>query len=113
MIDLRQMNHLLKRMGITPKDIEANRVIIEKDDSNIIIDNPVVTLISFQGQNTFQIVGDYREEEKISKPKIEEEDIETVMEQTGKTREEALKALEETNGDLAQAIIKLKDNTDK
>ena len=40
-------------------------------------------------------------------PEINEEDIKTVMEQTGKSKEEAKSAIEDTNGDLAEAILKL------
>lgn len=36
-----------------------------------------------------------------------EDDIKLVMEETGCTREEAIKALKETNGDIAEAIIKV------
>jgi nascent polypeptide-associated complex subunit alpha len=35
------------------------------------------------------------------------DDIKLIMEQTGKSEEEARKALKETNGDLAEAILKL------
>ena len=38
---------------------------------------------------------------------INKDDIDLIVEQTGKTTEEAKKALEETNGDIAEAIIKL------
>ncbi|MGC8543288.1 MAG: nascent polypeptide-associated complex protein [Vulcanisaeta sp.] len=37
-----------------------------------------------------------------------EDDIKLVMDETGCTREEAIKALKETNGDIAEAIIKIR-----
>ncbi len=36
-----------------------------------------------------------------------EDDIKLVMEETGCTREEAIRALKETNGDIAEAIVKI------
>ena len=36
-----------------------------------------------------------------------EDDIKLVMEETGCTREEAIKALRETNGDIAEAIVRI------
>ena len=55
------------------------------------------------GQKTLQITGDITEESNIS-----EEDIKTVSDQAEASEEEAKKALEETSGDLAEAILKLK-----
>ena len=41
------------------------------------------------------------------KEEIPKEDIDLVVEQTGKSVEEAKKALKETKGDIAEAILKL------
>ena len=38
-----------------------------------------------------------------------EEDIQLIIDQTGKSKEEALKALEESKGDIAEAIMKLSE----
>ena len=58
-----------------------------------------------QGQKTYQISG----KPKIMEleEEIQKKDIELIMEQTGKNADEAKKALEETNGDIAEAIMKL------
>ena len=62
-VDPRQMQGMLKKMGISQEDVDASRVIIEKtDNSRIIIDNPSVQRIKMQGQETFQISGDILEE---------------------------------------------------
>jgi len=58
-----------------------------------------------QGQKTYQITGNPKIIDR--KEEIKEEDIKLVIEQTGKSEEEAIKALEETNGDIAEAIMKL------
>jgi nascent polypeptide-associated complex subunit alpha len=39
---------------------------------------------------------------------ISEEDVDLVSQQTGVSREDARKAIEDSNGDLAEAIIKIK-----
>ena len=56
-----------------------------------------------QGNESFQISGDVKEQEEG----ISKEDIETVMEKTHSNFKEAKKALEEANGDLAEAILSL------
>ena len=97
-----QMKAMMKKMGIKQEEIEASEVII-KGPHNYIIRNPDITKINMMGQESLQIVGkleDYEEESKIT-----EEDIETVMEQANVSKSQAKKALEESNGDIAAAII--------
>lgn len=106
-IDPKKMQAVMKQMGISQTEIEATRVIIEKtDNSRIIIEPASVTKIKMQGQESFQITGEIREE--TGEVGISEEDIKTVMEKTGASKKEAKKALKET-GDLAEAILKLSD----
>jgi nascent polypeptide-associated complex subunit alpha len=115
-LDPKKMQAVMKQMGISQQDIPASKVIIEKlDNTKIIIDNPSVTKINMQGQNSFQISGDIREgtgesedEENEDEIEISKKDIETVMEKTGCSKKEAIEALEET-GDLAEAILKLSE----
>ena len=101
----KKMNAMMKQMGIAQEEIPTSKVTIEKTDgSNIIIEPASVTKIKMQGQETFQISGEIKEES--AKVKISEEDIQTIIDKTGKSEEEAKEALEET-GDLAEAILKL------
>ncbi len=94
----------MKQMGIAQEDIPVSKVIIEKTDGNKLIIEPAqVTKIKMQGQETFQVIGETKEE---TGEKFSEEDIKTIVGKTGKTEEEAKKALDET-GDLADAIMKL------
>ena len=95
------MQAMMKQLGIKQEDIEAERVIIEKPDGNIIIENPQITKVNMQGQETFQITGNIKEEDNT------EQDIQQIIEKTGKNKEEAEKALNEANGDLAEAILSL------
>jgi nascent polypeptide-associated complex subunit alpha len=101
-IDPRRMQAMMKQMGIENTEIPAKRVIIETDSKRIIIENPNVTQVSMQGQKTFQIMGEVKEETGIP-----EEDIQMVTEATKKSKEEARKALEKENGDIAKAIESL------
>ncbi len=103
----KKMQALMKQMGMSQNEIPTSRVIIEKEDnSKIIIENPSVTKITMQGQETFQVVGNAVEVES-EEEKFSEEDIKTVIEKTSCTREQAEKVLESTNGDLAEAILEL------
>jgi len=104
----RQMQQAMRRLGIQQTEIDATEVIIRTPGKDLIIDNPQVSKVNMMGQQTIQIVGDIREVEKETKPEISEDDIKTVMDQTGATEEQAKAAIEECNGDLAEAILKLK-----
>ena len=97
------MQAMMKQMGMSQDEIDASKVIIEKTDgSNIIINNPSVMKIKIQGQESFQVSGDITEETAG----LSEQDIQTIVEKTGKTQEQAKAALEKT-GDLAEAILDL------
>ncbi len=99
----KKMQAMMKQLGINQEEIEAERVIIEKSDGKIIIENPSVQRIKMQGQESWQITGEAREEEEG----IKEEDVELVMEKTGADKEEARRVLEEVEGDIAEAILRL------
>ncbi|MFH0835471.1 MAG: nascent polypeptide-associated complex protein [Candidatus Micrarchaeota archaeon] len=106
-MDPRQMAKLMSQMGIKNESVEATRVIIEKaDGSKIVVEPASVTAIDMQGQKSFQVAGAVREEK--GEEKTEETDADLVMRECGCSREDAEKALAGTNGDLAEAILKLK-----
>lgn len=100
----KQMQKMMAQLGIKNVDIPATRVVIEKPDGQIIINKPSVTLIEMQGQKSFQIAGTVTEEAAAA---FSEEDVRMVQAQTGATKEAAEAALKETQGDIAQAILKL------
>ena len=99
---------MMKQLGIQQVEIPAIEVIIRTDKKNIIISNPSVAKVNMMGQENFQISGDVHEEELSSVPEISEEDVGTVMEQAGVDKNTARKAIEEADGNLAEAIINLK-----
>ena len=103
-IDPRQLQRMMKQMGINTEEINAKRVIIEQEDKMIILNNPTVTKIDAKGNISFQIAAEDIQEKGL----IPEEDIELVAKQANVSKDEARKALEETDGDVAEAIMKLK-----
>lgn len=101
-----QMKAMMRQMGIKQEEVETIRVIIEKTDGRIVIEPAQVQKMTMQGQDSWQITGSAREESlSVS---ISEEDIKIIVEKTGKSKEDARKALEET-GDIAEAILALSE----
>jgi len=108
----RQMQQMMKRLGINVKEINnVEEIIIRTDSKEYIFDNAEVTIMDAQGQKTYQITGRPRivDRQKAEEKEegIPQSDIDLVSEQTGKSKEQAEKALKETNGDIAEAILKL------
>ena len=103
----RKMAQMMKRMGVQQTEIPATEVIIRTPDKELVILDPQVSKVNMMGQETIQIIGDIHEREKTSEVEISEDDIQTVMDQAGVSRETAETALKAANGDLAQAIMDL------
>jgi len=103
-INPRQMEKLMKQMGMQPTEIPAEEVVIRTAGGEILIRNPQVVRINMMGSETFQITGSVEERPGNHG----NDDIRMVAEQTGATEADAKKALEASGGDLAQAIISLK-----
>jgi len=105
---------MMQRMGMNMTPVEdVQQVIIKTSSKDIVVDDPEVAILEVQGQKIFQVVGG-RVSEKISErkaPTVPEEDARLVADQTGKSLEEARRALEESGGDLAKAILILQSNT--
>ena len=103
-MDPKQMQKLMKQMGIKSEELAATKVTIElKEGGRLVIFEPNVIQIEMDGEKTFQIGGKMHEEKEAG-----EDDIRMVMESAGCSREEAQNALRETGGDIAEAIIHLK-----
>ncbi len=103
------MKQAMKRMGISQEDIEATQVIIRCHDKDIIIDDPQVAKVNMGGQATWQVMGMAREEQRKTQVAISEDDVKTVMDQADVSEEAARAALENTQGDIAAAILDLQD----
>lgn len=103
----RDLQKAMQRMGIQQQDVEALEVVIRCSDKEIVISQPSVAKVNMMGQDSWQISGNASERALSSEPDIKEDDIKTVMEQTGASHDEALSAIKKAKGDLAEAILSL------
>ncbi|MBW9223270.1 nascent polypeptide-associated complex protein [Methanothermococcus sp. SCGC AD-155-E23] len=111
---LKQMERMMKEMGMETEELKALKVTIELEDKILVFEKPKVQVMDMFGNKTYTISGrpkKIKKEESIKdeevKLEITEEDIQLVMSQCNVSREEALKALEESKGDIAEAILRL------
>jgi len=104
----REAKRMMQRMGLNMEGIQdVEEVIIRTSTKEIIVENPEVAVLDMHGQKIFQVTGQVSEKKIEKEMEIPEEDVRLVADQTGKSMEEAKKALEETGGDLAKAILLL------
>ena len=85
----RKAAQMMKKMGIKQEEIEASQVIIKTAEADLVINNPSVQKVNMMGQETFQIAGEIEEQAISEEPEINEEDVNTVIEQTGVEKEKA------------------------
>ena len=104
----RKAAQMMKKMGIQQVEIPATEVIIKTPEKEIIITEPQVSKVNMMGQETFQIIGNINERQLSTEPEINNDDIKTVMEQANVPEDEAKKAISDSEGDLAKAILSLK-----
>ncbi|MES0325967.1 MAG: nascent polypeptide-associated complex protein [Candidatus Bathyarchaeia archaeon] len=120
-MDSRRARRMMKQMGMNMDELgDIKRVILQGDNKEIVIEGPQVTSINVQGTKMYQVAGGRETERKIQaagaveaapveeEPLVlPEEDILLVAQQANVSIEKARAALENSDGDLAQAIIKL------
>lgn len=108
-ISPREAKRMMQRLGLNMDAVpEVEQVIIKTRSREIVIEEPEVAVVEVQGQKMFQVAGGrITEKASAAKPNIPEEDVRLVADQTGKSLDEARKALEECEGDLAKAILLL------
>ena len=108
----------MQRMGMSMDNVQdVQQVVIRTASKDIVIDAPEVAILNMGGQKMYQVVGGSITEKapgtSISVTSgteafvASEEDARLVADQTGKSVEEAKRALEECEGDLAKAILLL------
>ena len=111
MVGLRRVNpreakRMMQRMGMSMDSIpDVNQVIVKTLTKDIIIDEPEVAILNMQGQKIYQVMGGRVSEKAVVAEKkltIPDEDVQLVAGQTGKSVEEARRALEESGGDLEE-----------
>jgi len=113
----RELEKILKRMGIKVEEVNVAYVELKlKNGETIRINSPTVALMRMPNKVlVYQIQAAEGSVQKVapaaapatSEYQPSEEDIALLIEQTGASREEAIKALVETKGDLVQAAMKL------
>ena len=125
----RQLRRRMQQQGIDMDQIDATRVVIEGPERTLVIEQPEVILMKQMGQEIYQVIGEAneyspdellieeKEEEEIiesideteTKPVITENDIMLVAAQANVDKEEAKSVLIECDGDIAKAILFLKN----
>ncbi len=111
----RDAARMMQKMGMKMDEIaDVSSVIIKTATREILIDEPSVTSINIQGQTMYQIAGGRVSEaqpQAAASTGPSEGDAQLVAQQTGASTEEASKALGDAGGDLAKAILSLKEKT--
>jgi len=106
------MQQAMRKMGIKNTELkDVSEVIIRMPNEELVFKYPEVSVMEVHGNKTYQISGE-PESRAVgivddSGDVIPAEDIELVMSQTGCTKEKAVNALQECNGQPAEAIIKI------
>lgn len=125
-MDPRQMAMMMKRMGIQMDELEGvQEVLVRTTARDYRFRKAAVTVMKAQGTETWQVQGKPEVIEKgaplanapqaavpapanVAAPgPIPEDDVRLVMEQAKVDARTARKALEESGGDLAEALVKL------
>ncbi|HJW97953.1 MAG TPA: nascent polypeptide-associated complex protein [Candidatus Bathyarchaeia archaeon] len=109
-VNPREAKRMMQRMGMSMDEVtDVQEVLIKTSSKEIRIEKPEIAVLEVQGQKIYQVTGG-KVTEKAAERKstgIAEEDVRLVADQTGKSPDEARRALEESGGDLAKAILLL------
>jgi len=108
-ISPREAKRMMQRMGLSMGEMpDVQQVVFKTSTKEIIVENPEVAIMEMHGQKIFQVTGEKIVEKQIEKKvAIPEEDVQLVATQAKVSVEEARETLEQTKGDLAQAILLL------
>lgn len=125
----RDMRRMMKQFGIDLKEIpDVEEVVVRTKSKDYVIRPAEVSIMTAQGQKTWQIVGEATERVRTSTPAgaaatpaaasapaggappaplFSDADVELVVQNTGATPEKARRALEASKGEVADAIVRL------
>lgn len=133
----RMLQQMMRQLGITVEDVGGvERVVIETATKDLVFTRPAVSAMKAQGQVTYQVQGQPEvvpkgqaaagkeamvprppsasgpgaapgPEPEAPRPLFTDEDVRLVVEATGASRDKARQALEECEGEVATAIVKL------
>ena len=102
-VNPKQLEGMLKQLGMKMENITATQVVIKTDTGDITINDPQVVKTTMKGQIVYQVSSN------VNEATFTEEDVKLVMDQTGvQDRKKVEKALQESNGEVVEAIMKLK-----
>lgn len=99
----------MKRLGIQQVELDATEVIIKTKDKQYVFSQPQVSKVNMGGQESYQIIGTPQVQELSTEPDISDDDVKTVVSQTGKSEDDARAAIKKHKGDLAAAILELSE----
>ena len=103
----RNARRMMERMGINQKEVpEVEEVVIRTRTKDLVISGASVSEVNFQGNRVFQVAGEVEEVPREVK-KFSDEDITLVQQQASVSRGKALAALEQSDGEVAKAILLL------
>jgi nascent polypeptide-associated complex subunit alpha len=118
-VNPRQMKQAMRKMGISTEELtDVQEIVILTKTKEYVFKEAEVTIMTVQGQKTFQVVGEPEVRPRSTanarpgstapvETGLPEEDITLVMEQTGASREKAIESLKATEGQPAEAILKI------
>ena len=108
----KKMQKMMQQLGMSMDEIDASEVIIKKTDgTELRIPNPEVSKMVVQGKEMYQVSGTAQEGEgsEAAPVEVSDDDVEMVSSQTGVNSDAAKQALQTADGDLAKAILDLKE----
>ena len=107
-VNPKQMKQMMKKLGMKMEEFEdVERVVVFTKKGNYVFEDAEVVATTMQGSKTYQIQGEPVFVE--AEAEIPEGDVKMVSEQAGVPEDKALLTLKETNGDIAEAILKLSE----
>jgi nascent polypeptide-associated complex subunit alpha len=119
------MKQMMRKMGIEQEELEGvEQVVIVTRDREIVFTAPDVVAVTAQGQTTYQVSGKGVERPRgaggistgadavagappARARKYSEDDVQLVMQQTGAPEAKVRAALDATDGEVAEAMIRL------
>lgn len=100
---------MMDRMGVSMDTIDdVQEVIIRTTTKEIVITEPQVSKMDAKDTTTFMVAADSYEERELETPTYSEDDIELLRMQANVDREAAITALNDCDGELATALLRLK-----
>ncbi|MCR6623387.1 MAG: NagC family transcriptional regulator [Candidatus Verstraetearchaeota archaeon] len=109
----RDMRRIMQKMGMEINEVEdVEEVVIVRKGEILKMPSPKVSIIKMGDQTIVQVTGEQiitenKEQKTEQQEDVSEEDVQLVAMQAKVSLDEARKALKQTGGDLAKAILTL------